>query len=359
MSLEQRLIDYIKSHGPITVAHFMETALFDPEFGYYTTHNPFGSKGDFITAPEISQIYGEMIGLWAYSVWEQMEKPDKIAIVEIGGGNGTLMSDFLRGVSHIKDFCDALNVHMVDASPLLLDKQRKKLSLYETTFFFHTDISSLPEEPFILIANELFDALPIHQFIYKNGTWLERHVDYSNGSLTFVDLTQSSFTRAVKNKYNIADENAVVELNIKGNALAHTIAKHIESFGGAALFIDYGYVKQPFLNSLQAVKSHSYHNILENIGETDITAHVNFGELIEIAHKYNVGVTNCVTQRSFLNVLGINMRLERLLLSATGPQQKQLASGVARLLDVDNMGSLFKVLAYHQSGFTTPLGFTL
>lgn len=339
LSGTEALIRYISSHGNLSISAFMEYALFDPVYGYYTTAHPFGKQGDFITAPEISQIFGELIGIWCVLTWEQMGKPSPCALVEIGPGQGTLLADLLRGTTHVEGFHEAISLHLIERSPALADQQRTRLTALHPRLTWHTNCTTLPALPTLLIANELFDALAIDQWITHHHYWYERQIGLNpTGQLIF---THSSDPIAVSHR----PENTILETSPFIASLMWKITSHLRRYSGAALIIDYGYEGPAYGDTLQAVKAHCPTPILQDIGQQDITAHVNFSSLSSIAQDAGLHCSSIIPQGTFLEYLGIDTRLQQLLAHATPDQKSLLKSSTHRLIDPAQMGTLFKVLA--------------
>ncbi|MFT5540639.1 MAG: NADH dehydrogenase [ubiquinone] 1 alpha subcomplex assembly factor 7, partial [Alphaproteobacteria bacterium] len=280
--------DEIDAHGPITVARYMELALGHPEHGYYRTRDPLGVDGDFITAPEVSQMFGELIGLWAAVTWEQMGKPASFILAELGPGRGTLMADALRAAHAQEGFTDAAKLHLIETSPALRARQHETLG--HAAPQWHDDMTTLPDGPLIVFANEFFDALPVRQFMYQDSVWRERLI-------TTADQGSDNpfrFTLAENAAENAADDpglpaaaatadGTVAETCGAGEALAAKLGTRFSAAGGAALIIDYGYGHPASGDSLQAVKGHAYADPLANPGNADITAHVDFTALAKAA----------------------------------------------------------------------------
>lgn len=361
MSLEAHLKQLILETGPISIAKFMEEALSNPRYGYYQLKDPFGEKGDFITAPEISQIFGELIGIWCAQNWQHMGSPQEFMLVEMGPGRGTLMMDLLRGTKHIPHFHEQMEVHFIETSPALTQMQQKRFRSYKgVRFYWHTHISMLPEKPMALVANELFDALPVHQFIKTTKGWREKMVGLNDnaGKLTFMlSPDETGVTRMLSKKYTTAPEGAVVEWCPAGLMLMEEISSRLRRHKGAALIIDYGYEQPGFMETLQAVKAHHFHPVLETPGNADITAHVDFSELAEVAHNEGVKSYGPITQSDFLREMGVEIRAKTLLQHADEVQQNDIVSGVERLMSPAHMGELFKVLAVLSQGLPKPVGF--
>jgi len=340
--LEAHLKALIAGEGPISVARFMAEALGHPEHGYYRHRDPLGAAGDFITAPEISQVFGELIGAWCAAVWAQAGRPDPVALVELGPGRGTLMADALRAVGMVApEFDAALSVHLVETSPVLRAAQATALGARPD---WHEAIEEVPQGPTIVIANEFFDALPIHQFVRRGAAWHERLIgcDPAGAALRFeVSAIPSQFAPEGP---PIAAEGDIVETSPASAAVMRTIAGRITAHGGAALIIDYGHAASAVGETLQAVRGHDYAPVLEAPGEADLTAHVDFAALARVAD--GVAVFGPASQGVFLKALGIDARTQALAANASSTETRDaIVSGTARLTDPRQMGSLFKALA--------------
>ncbi len=334
MSLAAHLKDIIQKEGPIDVGRFMALALGHPEFGYYMTRDPFGRGGDFTTAPEISQMFGEMIGAWVADVWTQMGRPDFV-LLECGPGRGTLMADMMRATKNVPGFHEACSVHLMEISPVLKDKQAGVLADYKP--MWHAGLESVPKDkPLIMIANEFLDALPVRQFVRDGGAWHERMVDFKDGTFVFVP-----------------EQGEIMEQSPACVDFIKDVSAHLQKTGGAALFIDYGYTSGTG-ESLQAVKNHKYVPVLEDVGNADLTAHVDFAALKEVA---GVKVLGPVEQGAFLRKLGIEARAEMLAQKAAPEQKVQLQNALQRLCDSGQMGSLFKVMGLVHGETIHPAGF--
>jgi NADH dehydrogenase [ubiquinone] 1 alpha subcomplex assembly factor 7 len=349
MPLKTYIKNLIKQNGPISIAQFMNEALAHPEHGYYQKQDPFGASGDFITAPEISQVFGELIGIWCADTWVAMGG-GKIAIAELGPGRGTLMQDLLRGTKHIPNFHTNISIHMVETSPALTVIQQQKLSAYKN-ISWHQTIDSLPDEPLLIIANEFFDALPIIQYQKAHDGWHERLVGLDNTGELAIVLSSS-----MGDIFGDAADGAVLEICPQGIAIVQSLATRIAKHGCGALIIDYGYATTDYRSTLQALKAHKYHNIFDNIGDADITAHVDFAA-IAAAAKNIVNVSDVVTQGSLLLALGIKIREKQLLEKATAAQQADIISSTDRLINPEQMGSLFKAIALVNKNLPMPVGF--
>ncbi len=360
MSLADSLRRRIAHSGPLTVAEYMTEALSHPQYGYYMSQNPFGREGDFITAPETSQMFGELLGFWCAALWQQMGNPSSVKLIELGPGRGTLMSDALRAAKNVPGFAEALSVHMVESSPALQEKQRQSLSVLDFPIEWHGSLSEVPEGPTLLLANELFDALPIRQFVFKGKYWHEMMVDWDDGveKLCFALSPLPVPPENLRSKGLLnPKEGDVAEICPAGLALAGEIGLRLKTFSGGALLIDYGYGPSGFGDTLQAVKAHKYHPVLETPGEADLTAHVDFAMLGQEVAKGGAKASELLPQGEFLKRLGIEYRAQALLKTANTKQTDAIKSGLHRLVDPEEMGTLFKVLALTDPTMETPPGF--
>lgn len=351
----------IQREGPITVADYMTAALIEPGAGYYMTGDPFGVEGDFITAPEISQIFGELIGLWCAQSWQSMGSPARINLVELGPGRGTLMADALRAASILPDFKAAIAIHLVETSPSLKARQQETLSGHEVAW--HADLSSLPRAPMIVIANEFFDVLPVRQFEKNGEAWRERLVTLSPlatanaPAFTFTTGAATDETiRMIPSHLRNAAPGILVEVSPAVEAVAGNLAGRLSKDGGFALVIDYGRATQEAGWSLQALSKHERHEPLVTPGQADLTVHVDFPAITAAARAAGVRVWGPVTQATFLNALGIRERAEVLSANATDQQARDIETGVQRLIAPEQMGELFKVLAFGHPDLSTPAG---
>jgi SAM-dependent MidA family methyltransferase len=335
--------------GPMPVAEFMSLCLTHPSHGYYTTRDPFGRDGDFTTAPEISQMFGELIGLWAAAVWRQMGSPDNLRLVELGPGRGTMMLDMLRAAQVVNGFRAAIVVHMVEISPALERRQRQTLTGIEVPVLWHQRLEDVPEGPMIVVANEFFDALPVQQAVKRSDGWHERMIGLdAEGSFTFVAAPEplAHFAETIPQAVRDAPVEAVYEW--RGNQTVFEIGRRIAHDGGAALVIDYGYTESEWGDTLQAVARHRYADPLETPGHADLTAHVDFQALAVAAESVGASAQGPLPQRDFLLRLGIERRAEALKARAAPEQVAAIDSALARLLDAgsDGMGRLFKAIAF-------------
>lgn len=350
--LERSIRAEIERDGPMPVAAFMEAANNDPDHGYYRGRDPLGRQGDFITAPEISQVFGELIGAWCAVFWQAMGAPDRVILAELGPGRGTLMADALRASAMLPAFATALEPHLVETSPTLTRLQQASLRNVAATW--HADFEALPEGPLILIANEFFDALPVEQFVRRHDGWHRRCVgiDRANDGLCFTDGPRHAMTEC-------PPDGDIWESSPAGRAIATAIADRLVRFGGAALVIDYGHPRSAAGETLQAVRRHRPVAVLDDPGEADLTAHVDFQALARAARAAGATVHGPVSQGEFLRRLGIETRMQKLLASATPDQQADIRSGCRRLVDPGQMGVMFKAMALTAPGAPIPAGFEI
>ena len=356
-ALAAKLKRRIASEGPITLAQYMDACLCDPDHGYYATRDPFGAKGDFTTAPEISQIFGELIGLWCVVVWRSMGNPEPLRLVELGPGRGTLMADALRAARVAPDFLNAVRVHLVETSPVLREAQARNLESCEHKPDWHARTADVPEGATILMANEFLDALPVRQFVRAQGAWFERCVDISEqGELAFATASQALATpellpQAVRTG---AVDGEICEIRPDADALVEVIAARTKNHPLAALFVDYGHIRSAPGETLQAVRAHAHADPFAEPGAADLTAHVDFGRLGEFATIKALQVHGPISQGEFLGALGLKERCARLMQSAGDKNRELIASGALRLADPAQMGDLFKVMALTSKDLTPP-----
>ncbi len=346
--LAARLAARIGRDGPIGVDDYMRECA----DAYYGARDPFGAKGDFTTAPEITQAFGELVGLWAASAWQAAGAPDPVVLVELGPGRGTLMRDALRAAKLVPAFRRAVRLHLVEASPVLRAAQRAALA--GETPVWHGAFDEVPAGPAILLANEFFDALPVRQFVRTPQGWRERRVGH-DGAFRFV-LGEDDATRDVPEALRGAPEGAIVETSPESLALAGAIARRIATSGGAALIVDFGPAQSGAGETLQAARRHRAHDVLADPGAADLAAHVDFAALARAAEGAGARAWGPVTQGALLQALGIELRAARLM--AAAPDQAALVrSACRRLIDPAEMGTLFKALALTAPGAAPPAGF--
>ncbi len=370
MTLLKRLKAHIRAHGVMTIADYMEAALLDPEGGYYTTKAPFGAEGDFTTAPEISQIFGELIGAWLAQAWLRMGSPSPVCLAELGPGRGTLMADMLRATQGVPGFHHALSIVMIEASAGLAAKQRQLLSDRHPRIRWEQRLESLPDLPLLLIANEWFDALPIRQFVWRGKGWHERMIGLEGEKFCFTErachpsegqdplspLAQADAwipACAAMTKETVGMTKEICQPALDAMQI---IASHIARHGGAALIIDYGYAHGETGDTLQAVRRHAYADPLEEPGSADITAHVDFLALRTAALAAGAAVHGAAAQGAFLKRLGAELRAAQL--ARVNPSRAEsILSGLERLVSPQGMGELFKAMAVTHAGMEPVEGF--
>ena len=356
--LAEHLRRRIAVQGPLTVAEYMADCLGHPRLGYYATKDPLGAAGDFITAPEISQMFGELIGLWCAEVWGAMGAPEPVILAELGPGRGSLMADVLRATRTVPAFAAAVRLHLVETSPALRQRQRRALdeAAPGAAPAWHDDFSGVPEGPLLLAANEFFDALPVRQFERTAEGWRERLVDAGPDGFRLV-LAPGPAAPLIPQSLAGAPPGSVVEFCAAGIGLAHAIASRLARFGGAALIVDYGHGANAIGETLQAVKDHAYHGVLESPGEADLTAHVDFAALARAAAGGGARFFGPVPQGRFLESLGIGARAEALAADAAPDQAADIEAARRRLTGAEGMGTLFKAAAIQHPDLPVPPGF--
>jgi NADH dehydrogenase [ubiquinone] 1 alpha subcomplex assembly factor 7 len=338
--------DLISKQGPLSVAAFMELALQHPQYGYYRVREPIGRSGDFITAPEVSQMFGEMIGLWCADVWTQMGKPARFSLVELGPGRGTLLQDALRATAKIAAFQEGMHLCLMESDEVLRQQQCEKLSPRQPHYI--KSLAELPPQPTLMIANEFFDALPVRQFEKDFQDWNERMVTVAGEGLGFsLRPLQPQEMNLIPSAWRGGLPGTIVEISPAAQAFMREAAQHIVKHGGAVLVIDYGYVAASGCATLQAVSAHRRAEVLERPGEIDLTAHADFTALAEAAKSVKAAVAGPMGQGEFLKNLGIEIRGDQLKARATPEQNAAINAALWRLTDPAQMGDLFKAMAVY------------
>ena len=340
----------IAAEGPITVADYMTECLLHPEHGYYSTRDPLGAAGDFTTAPEISQIFGELTGLALAQAWRDQGRPAPFALAELGPGRGTLMADMLRATRAVPGFHAALQVHLVEASPALRDRQAATLADHAPAW--HHAAAELPGLPLFLVANEFFDALAVRQFIRAGEAWRERVIGLCDGALAF-GLAAPARLAALEDRLADTAEGDLVELRAAADPIIAELGARIGAHGGAALIVDYGDWGSRG-DTLQAVRGHAPQDPLAAPGEADLTAHVDFRALARAA---SVPVAGPVGQGLLLERLGATERARALARGLAGEALESHVAAHRRLTHPGEMGTLFKAIALHPPDTAPPPGF--
>jgi len=359
--LDRDLRRLIAHHGPLSVAEYMAAVLVHPRSGVYTARDPIGAGGDFITAPEVSQVFGELVCAWCRVVWRTFGAPDPTLLVELGPGRGALMDDFLRVSATDAEFHRALRLWLVEASPAMRAVQRRSLGAAEATPppSWCETFAQVPDGAVILLANEFFDALPVRQFQMTATGWRERRIDESanGGGFRFILSPPSGAAALIPGRLANAAEGSVVEVSPARIALASQIGERVARFGGAALIVDYGACVSGAGDSLRAIRKHAFHPVLEDPGTADISAHVDFAALAEAANGAGARVFGPIAQGPFLERLGAKERARALIANATPEVATEIESGLARLVDAEAMGTLYKAVAIVAPGAAAPPGF--
>jgi len=348
----------ISSSGPMPVWRYMELCLLHPEHGYYIARDPLGREGDFTTAPEVSQMFGELLGLWAASVWKAIGSPGLLRLIELGPGRGTMMADALRALRVLPPLYQALSVHMVEVNPVLREKQRTALSGVRS-IAWHNHIDEVPDGPCIIFANEYFDAMPVHQMVKRETGWHERVVDLDeNGTLIFGVESDPTprFEVLLPPLVRAAPVGAVFEWRPDTEIMK--LARRVRDQDGAALIIDYGHMRSDAGDTFQAIARHSYTDPLKAPGQADLTAHVDFNAMARAAEDVGARVHGPVTQGDFLKQLGIETRAVALMSKASNETSEDIARALKRLIGGgrDGMGSMFKVLGISHPNLTVLAG---
>lgn len=356
--LADHMSDMIRQDGPLSMDRYMTLCLTHPEHGYYTSRDPFGRDGDFTTAPEISQMFGELIGIWCVSAWQTMQVPDPFHLVEAGPGRGTLMADLLRAARIMPGFLEAARVHLVEISPALRDRQRSTLAGASASVDWHADFSTVPDGPALVIGNEFFDVLPVQQLQLTNNGWRERVVGVNGDGELSLGLSGSPVPEAVLPRWTKnAEIGEIAELGPARDACAQGLGQHIRRYGGAMLFIDYGYTRSGPGDTLQAVSRHQPVDILHRPGECDLTAHVDFAALEGRFAAEGLKTYGPISQSQFLAGMGLGERVDMLAKRGGARQRMKIAEAARRLAAGNEMGHLFKVLAVTHPEMAAPAPF--
>lgn len=347
--LEKKIRDIIIQTGPVSVADYFAVCLADPEYGYYITKDPFGVAGDFTTAPEISQLFGEMIGIYLVQSWQTQAPDGPIRIIEIGPGRGTLIADALRVMEKIAPtLIEQATIHMVETSPKLSEIQKETLAKYDDKVSWHTSFEDVPSGFFLLVANELFDAIPLRQFVKTDLGFRERTITVNaSDELVFSVGVAGIDTDLLPSSHKDQPTGTIFEIAPARVNVMTTIATRLAEEGGSALIIDYGYLATGFGDTLQAIHKHEFDPPLANPGKADLTSHVDFEMLLRTAHAAGAHIHGVMHQGDFLVGLGLLQRAGMLGQDKGHETQQDIRSAVERLVGdgPGNMGELFKVLA--------------
>jgi len=346
----------IKNNFQVSLDKFINFALYDKKKGYYMQKNPFGRKGDFITAPNISRMFSEMIAIWILGFWENLGNPEKINLVEVGAGNGEMMKILLETFEKFPIFLNSCNILIHEKSPKLKKIQKNKLNKERVIWI--SDLKEIKKFPTIFIANEFFDAMVIKQFIKKKDLWFERYVNFKNKKKAFFYekiFNMKKFEREIS--YNISKDQKFIEYSLVGVNYLKKITEIIKKNSGGLLIIDYGYIEKKMKNTLKSISNHKHSNVLENIGKSDITHNINFFLFKKIINQLGGLKDLITTQGSFLVKLGIKDRAEIISQNQSFSKKADIYFRLKRLIDEKEMGSLFKVMFIKKKGNKFKLGF--
>ena len=346
----------IKKNDPLSLDKFIEESLYNKKFGYYMKKDPFGKKGDFITAPNISIMFSEMIAIWIISFWKSLKCPRKFNLIELGAGNGAMMKVLNNTFDKFPKFKNACNISILEKSELLKKLQKEKIKNKNIKWL--KNLNKLNNLPSIFIANEFFDALPIKQFIKKKNKWHERHVKFNKiKKLEYLDIPFDMLKFEQKIKLKISYKQKFIEYSPLAMDYLKNITNKIKLNNGGILIIDYGYINKKIKNTLQAVSKHKYGNVLASFGNSDITYNLSFDLINQIIKKLGTFCSLITTQKEFLTKLGILQRAEILSKNIPFSKKADIYFRVKRLIDKNQMGVLFKAMFITNKKNKFKLGF--
>ena len=346
----------LKKNYNLSLDKFINFSLYDKKFGYYVKKNPFGKEGDFITAPNVSRLFSEMIAIWTLSFWKSLGSPKKFNLIELGSGNGEMMKILIESFRKFPTFFNSCNFIIHEKSSNLIKIQKKKL--INTEIEWVSKINKIKKKPSIFIANEFFDALAIRQFIKKNNFWFERCVGLNNANKAFFADIKFDIKKIEKKiNFKISKNQNFIEYSEHGLNYLENISRIIKKNKGALLLIDYGFTKEKMKNTLQAVSNHKFTNILENIGNVDITHNINFDLFKRYINKLGGLKINLTTQKKFLLKMGIKQRAEIISKNQNFLKKTDIFFRLNRLINDSQMGSLFKVMLIKNKNNKFKLGF--
>jgi NADH dehydrogenase [ubiquinone] 1 alpha subcomplex assembly factor 7 len=346
----------IKKSGEIPLDKFIDLSLYNKKIGYYMKKNPFGKKGDFITAPNISRLFSEMIAIWIISFWKNLGSPRNFNLIELGAGNGEMMKVLLESFQNFPSFLESCNIIIHEKSPILIKIQKEKLS--KSKIIWVSQINKIKKNPSIFIANEFFDAMPIKQFRKQRNIWYEKFVNFENYSkASFIEKKTDIKKIEKRLNFKISQNQNFIEYSEFGFDYLKNISNIIKKNTGGLLIIDYGYLEKKMKNTLQAVSNHKFANILDNIGEVDITHNINFELFKKFTQKLGGLDNNLNTQKNFLIKMGIKERAEILSRNKNFSKKADIFYRLNRLIDEKQMGTLFKVMFIKSKKIKFNLGF--
>ena len=345
----------IKKNINLPLDKFIELSLYDKKFGYYMCKNPFEKKGDFITAPNISRLFSEMISIWVISFWKNLGSPKKFNLIELGAGNGEMMKILIESFKNFPIFLNSCNILIHEKSPILINTQKKKLKGNKVKWI--TKIDDIKKIPTIFVANEFFDSIAIKQFIKINNLWFERYVKLKEKKASFFDKKFNMKNFEKKIGYELSNNQNFIEYSEMGVRYLKKIAEIIKKNTGGILIIDYGYIEKKMKNSLQAVHRHKYSNILDKIGSSDITHNISFNLFRKVVNQLGDLDSFITTQKKFLLKMGIEERANIISKNLTFLKKVDLHFRLKRLIDDRHMGNLFKVMLIKNKNNKFKLGF--
>ncbi len=347
----------IRHDGPMDLARYMDLCLTHPQYGYYVTRDPFGGAGDFVTAPEISQMFGEMVGMWLALLWQNMGQPARLNLIECGPGRGTLMADLLRATRHVNGLHQALSITFIEKSPTLAQKQAAAIDAvgFDGTRRWASHLNEIAADsdydgaPAVVIGNEFIDALPIHHCVLTDKGWMERVIGLSDDDKLQYGLipARTELTDIIAERKTPPEQNEIIEVSPERDAYIRDICAFIKTRSGAALFIDYGHdVVDAVGDTFQAMRDHAYTDPLKKPGSADLTSHVDFFRVKQVATDAGCTPQGTMTQGDFLHHLGIGQRAQALVQNAAADKAEDIYNAYQRLTAKDQMGELFRVVAF-------------
>ena len=345
----------LEQNHNLPLDEFINLSLYNKKFGYYMKKNPFGKQGDFTTAPNISRLFSEIIAIWILSFWQSLGSPKKFNLIELGAGNGEMMKVLIESFKNFPDFLKSCNIFIHEKSPILINIQKKKLSSHKITWL--TEIKKLQKNPCIFVANEFFDSIAIKQFLRIKDLWFERFVSFQKKKKSFVnkEINMKKFEKKIN--YRISKNQNFIEYSETGINYLREIFQKIKKNTGGMLLIDYGYSEEKMKNTLQGISNHKFTNILDNIGNSDITHNINFNLFKKIVKQSGGLKDNLTTQKDFLIKMGIKQRAEIISKNQSFLKKADIYYRLKRLIDDRQMGNLFKVMMIKNVSNKFKLGF--
>ena len=346
----------LKKYHNLPLDKFIDLSLYNKKFGYYMKKNPFGKKGDFITAPNISRLFSEMIAIWIIKFWQSLGSPKKFNLIELGAGNGEMMKTLIESFQNFPSFLECCNFVIFEKSPSLIKIQKKKLGKKKIVWI--SEIKKLKKNPTIFIGNEFFDAIPIKQFQRKKGIWFENYVNLENFNKAFFFEKEINIKDIEKKiNFKISQNQNFIECSELGLNYLRNICNIIKKNTGGLLLIDYGYTEKKMKNTLQAISNHKFANILKEIGNVDITHNINFNVYKKFTKKIGGLEVNITTQKTFLNNMGIKQRAEIISKNQNFLKKADIYYRLKRLIGEKQMGNLFKVMLVKNTNNKFKFGF--